>query len=105
MSTIAVFGGTGETGKEVVYQALKQGQKVVVLARSPEKMKWVECDVRKSTYVAICWMDAWYTYRIPPGSGGENMKDSPLTDPKLTVIQGDVTKAADVDKVGRSVGR
>jgi len=36
--TIAVFGGTGETGKEVVYQALKQGEKVVVLARTPEKM-------------------------------------------------------------------
>lgn len=83
MSTIAVFGGTGETGKEVVFQvsyccpfsllrvtyrsvveqkylgaigeiclcgnvkirhmqqALKQGQKVVVLARSPDKMRCV----------------------------------------------------------------
>ena len=38
MSTIVVFGGTGKTGAECVYQALEQGNKVVVLARSPEKL-------------------------------------------------------------------
>lgn len=72
--TIAVFGGTGLTGKEVVYQALRSGQSVVVLARDPSKML------------------------IPSGSGGTNV-DKPLIDPKLTVIQGDVTNQADVDKV------
>lgn len=79
MATVAVFGGTGETGKEVVYQALKQGEKVVVLARTPDKM------------------------RVPSGSGG-GLKDAPLSDPKLTVIQGDVTKAADVDKAIAAAG-
>ena len=42
MSTIVVFGGTGKTGAECVYQALEQGYKVVVLARSPEKMLYPE---------------------------------------------------------------
>ena len=36
--------------------------------------------------------------KIPAGSGGSSA-GKPLTDPKLTVIAGDVTKKADVDKV------
>lgn len=35
---------------------------------------------------------------IPPGSGGSDA-EKPLSDPKLKVIQGDVTKQADVDAV------
>lgn len=35
---------------------------------------------------------------IPKGSGGTDA-GKPLTDPKLTLIAGDVTKKADVDKV------
>ena len=37
-STVAIFGGTGETGRECVYQTLKSGKKVVVLARDASKM-------------------------------------------------------------------
>jgi NAD(P)H-binding len=36
--------------------------------------------------------------KIPKGSGGANA-EQPLTDPNLTLIGGDVTKKADVDKV------
>ena len=79
MKSIAVFGGTGmryllhtprllyyycilgKTGSEVVYQALKSGYNVVVLARDPSKML------------------------IPKGSGGD-LAETPLTDPKLTVV-------------------
>lgn len=39
----------------------------------------------------------YYHIRVPSGSGGAS-KDTPLSDPKLTVIQGDVKNAADVDK-------
>ena len=39
--------------------------------------------------------------KIPKGSGGADA-DKPLTDPKLTVVAGDVTKKADVDKVFES---
>ena len=38
---IAVFGGTGQTGKAFVTQALQAGHKVRVLARTPEKMDLV----------------------------------------------------------------
>jgi len=71
---IAVFGGSGKTGSECVYQALQQGCRVTVLAREP-------CRVR-----------------IPKGSGGANA-GTPFSDEKLTIIQGDVTSAADVNKV------
>ena len=36
--------------------------------------------------------------KVPKGSGGADA-DKPLTDSKLTMIAGDVTKKADVDKV------
>jgi uncharacterized protein YbjT (DUF2867 family) len=78
MDTIAVFGGTGKTGSEVTFQALKSGYKVVVLARDPKKML------------------------IPKGSGGPFIADQPLQDPKLTVLQGSVTDPAAVEKVFES---
>lgn len=74
MATIAVFGGTGQTGRECVYQALKGNHKVVVLARNPSKML------------------------IPPGSGG-SLAEKPLIDKNLHMLQGDVTDQASVDHV------
>lgn len=73
-SNIVVLGGTGGTGSECVVQALKRGAKVTVLARDPSKMVQ------------------------PPGSGGA-AEGQPLSDPNLTVVQGNVTSAADVAKV------
>jgi nucleoside-diphosphate-sugar epimerase len=74
MKTIAVFGASGLTASECVYQALKEGDTVVGLTRTPSNMK------------------------VPAGSGGAD-GGSPLTDPKLIMIAGDVTNKADVDKV------
>lgn len=74
MKTIAVFGASGLTGSECVYQALKDGDTVIGLTRNPSNLK------------------------IPKGSGGTDA-EKPLTDPKLTMIAGDVTKKADVAKV------
>jgi len=73
-SNIVVIGGTGGTGAECVVQALKRGAKVTVLARTPSKMVQ------------------------PPGSGGAD-EGKPISDPNLTVVQGDVCNAADVAKV------
>ncbi|KAL1520588.1 hypothetical protein AB1Y20_022164 [Prymnesium parvum] len=70
---LAVFGGTGGTGGEAVYQALARGEAVVTLARDPSRMT------------------------IPVGSGGAKA-GQPLQDKALTVIQGSVTNKADVDK-------
>ena len=55
-------------------QALKRGAKVTVLARTPSKMVQ------------------------PAGSGGAD-EGKPISDPNLTVVQGDVCNAADVAKV------
>lgn len=74
MKTIAVFGASGLTASECVYQALQEGDNVVGLTRTPANLV------------------------IPKGSGGDDA-EKPLTDPKLTMIAGDVTKKADVDKV------
>jgi nucleoside-diphosphate-sugar epimerase len=74
MKTIAVFGASGLTASECVYQALKEGDKVVGLTRTPSNLK------------------------IPQGSGGDEA-GNPLTDPNLTMIAGSVTNAADVAKV------
>jgi nucleoside-diphosphate-sugar epimerase len=74
MKTIAVFGASGLTGSECVYQALKDGDNVIGLTRNPNKLV------------------------IPKGSGGADA-DKPLKDSKLTMIAGDVTKKSDVDRV------
>jgi len=74
MKTIAVFGASGLTASECVYQALENGDVVVGLTRNPSKCV------------------------IPKGSGGANA-GKPLENPNLTLIGGDVTKKADVDKV------
>jgi uncharacterized protein YbjT (DUF2867 family) len=74
MKTIAVFGASGLLSTECIYQALKDGHKVVGLTRNPDNVK------------------------IPKGSGGADA-DKPFSDPNLNVIAGDVTKQADVDKV------
>lgn len=73
-ATIAVFGASGLTSQECIYQALKDGDTVIGLTRNPANVK------------------------VPKGSGGADA-DQPLVDPKLTVIGGDVTNAADVAKV------
>ena len=74
MKTIAVFGASGLTAAECVYQALENGDDVVGLTRNPSKLV------------------------IPKGSGGINA-GKPLENPNLTLIAGDVTKKADVEKV------
>ena len=73
-ATIAVFGASGLTAQECVYQALRDGHSVVGLTRNPANVV------------------------IPKGSGGDKA-DQPLTNDQLTVIAGDVTKQSDVDKV------
>ena len=73
-ANIAVFGASGLTAQECIYQALKDGDTVVGLTRNPANVL------------------------VPKGSGGADA-DKPLTDDKLTVIGGDVTNAADVAKV------
>ena len=67
--TIAVFGGTGATGRECVYQALNQGYNVVTLARDPSRMI------------------------NPDRIGGVNAMD------RLQVVTGNVCNAGDVEKV------
>jgi nucleoside-diphosphate-sugar epimerase len=74
MKTIAVFGASGLTASECVYQALSNGDSVIGLTRNPEKLV------------------------IPKGSGGSKAGE-PLSDPKLKVFAGDVTKMTDVEKV------
>ncbi|ADR21321.1 NAD dependent epimerase/dehydratase [Marivirga tractuosa] len=39
MKTLAIFGGTGQTGKLVLETALKEGYKVKALVRSPKKVE------------------------------------------------------------------
>jgi hypothetical protein len=73
-ATIAVFGASGLTASECVYQALRDGDTVVGLTRNPSKLV------------------------VPKGSGGKDA-EKPLYDhPNLTLIGGDVTNPADVAK-------
>lgn len=74
MKTIAIFGASGLTSSECVYQALQNGDNVIGLTRNPQNLK------------------------IPAGSGGAKAGEA-LTDDKLTMIAGDVTNPADVAKV------
>ena len=62
-ATIAVFGASGLTAQECVYQALKDGDTVVGLTRNPSNVV------------------------VPKGSGGSDA-EKPITDPNLTVIAG-----------------
>ena len=73
LDAIAVFGASGLTAQECIYQALKDGDKVVGLTRNPSNCV------------------------VPKGSGGADA-DKPLSDPNLTLIGGDVTNPADVAK-------
>eukprot|EP00546_Thalassionema_frauenfeldii_P005647 CAMPEP_0178925822 /NCGR_PEP_ID=MMETSP0786-20121207/18150_1 /TAXON_ID=186022 /ORGANISM="Thalassionema frauenfeldii, Strain CCMP 1798" /LENGTH=285 /DNA_ID=CAMNT_0020600795 /DNA_START=160 /DNA_END=1017 /DNA_ORIENTATION=- len=75
MKTIAVFGASGLTASECVYQALQNGDSVVGLTRNPANLV------------------------IPKGSGGDKAGQSMADSPKLTLIGGDVTKMEDVEKV------
>jgi nucleoside-diphosphate-sugar epimerase len=75
MKTIAVFGASGLTASECVYQALENGDSVVGLTRNPSKLV------------------------IPKGSGGSKAGESFGQHPNLTLIGGDVTKMSDVEKV------
>jgi len=76
---VAVLGGTGATGAECVYQLLKEGHHVDVLARTPSKLG------------------------LPPGSCGEDKAGLPFDGVgeagALTVVQGNATVQADVDAV------
>ena len=76
-ATIAVFGASGLTAQECIYQALRDGDTVVGLTRNPSKCV------------------------VPKGSGGK-YADGPMTslttNPNLTLIAGDVTNPADVAK-------
>lgn len=74
MGTTLVFGGTGKTGAECVYQSLEAGENVVVLARDPAKMIY------------------------PEGSGGIANAGKQIMNDGLKVIQGTVTDAGDVQK-------
>jgi len=71
---ITVFGGTGLTGREVVYQALQRGEEVRVLARDPAKLL------------------------TPLGSAGTKGGEV-LAHPNLSVVEGDVRNSEDVLKV------
>lgn len=73
-ANIAVFGGSGKTGSECVYQSLSAGSKPFILSRDSSKLK------------------------IPLGSGGK-LGGSPLYDPNLKIVVGDVTDAHAVDRV------
>ena len=73
-ANIAVFGASGLTAQECIYQALKDGDTVIGLTRNPANVV------------------------VPKGSGGSDA-EKPLVNDKLTVIGGDVTNAADVAKV------
>ncbi|CAM9379690.1 unnamed protein product [Ascophyllum nodosum] len=71
---IAVFGGNGLTGSEVVYQALNRGCKVTAFCRDPSKLK------------------------VPAGSGGSKA-GTPLVAENIKTVQGTVTELEDVRKV------
>jgi len=74
--SVAVFGATGLTGKEVTYQLLERGVSVRALCRDPSKLK------------------------KPLGSCGEAKAEELLEDAeKLFKFKGDVTSASDVEKI------
>lgn len=76
------MGASGLTAQEAVYQALQNGDKVIGLTRNPSKMT------------------------VPQGSGGDNagkaLASMPEFSDNLTMIAGDVTNLADVNKIFES---
>ena len=78
-ANIAVFGASGLTASECVYQALNNGDKVFGLTRNPSNLV------------------------VPKGSGGDKA-DQKLSNPNLTLIGGSATEAGDVAKVSRRNG-
>ena len=74
-----MFGASGLTASECVYQALNNGDKVFGLTRNPSNLV------------------------IPKGSGGDKA-DQKLSNPNLTLIGGSATEAGDVAKVSRRNG-
>ncbi|CAM9790972.1 unnamed protein product [Sphacelaria rigidula] len=74
VSNIAVFGGNGLTGSEVVYQALNRDCKVTAFCRDPSKLK------------------------VPAGSGGDKA-GAAIQSPNLRTVEGTVTNLEDVRKV------
>ena len=81
MKTIAVFGASGLTAAECIYQALEEGDEVVAMSRNIDNVK------------------------IPVSRGKGDDAKFP-SDAKLTLISGDVTKMSDVKKVfetGKSI--
>ena len=70
--SVAVFGATGLTGREVTHQALERGLTVRALCRDPSKVL------------------------TPLGSCG---KEEPVENANLLKLKGDVTKMADVEKI------
>lgn len=72
--TVAIFGASGLTASECIYQALNQGDNVIGLTRHPSNVA------------------------IPKGSGGSDT-GKPFNNESLKVIKGDATNPQDVQKV------
>jgi nucleoside-diphosphate-sugar epimerase len=107
MKTIAVFGASGLTAQECVYQALQNGDKVVGLTRYvisvEHDVRWIcrpSTLIRKLTSVYSLFLPHRNAANvvIPKGSGGDDA-GKPIKDAKLILIRGDVTKMSDVEKV------
>jgi putative NADH-flavin reductase len=71
--SIAVFGGSGLLGSEIVYQASQRGEDVVAFVRDPSKLV------------------------VPAGSGGSNAGQR-LESDRIKVVKGSVTNYDDVEK-------
>jgi len=72
--TVAIFGASGLTASECIYQTINQGNNVIGLTRHPSNVA------------------------IPKGSGGTNA-GKPFNHDSLKVIEGDATNPQDVQKV------
>jgi len=72
--SIVVFGATGLTGKECVWQGLSRGEDVVAFCRDASRLT------------------------KPQGSCGADASEQLMTDAKLVTVTGTVTSQADVDK-------
>ena len=82
METIALFGGTGQTGRHIVTYALEKGYKVQMLARSPSKVdvKHVNLTVIQGDLANAGALEAVVqgaTYVISCAGGPHNAKKYP----------------------------